>query len=97
MGVAPRKFHDWAVCDAIGMQSLKPIVKTHQKEIFRLSKKLNASENLWKRRLSLVLVEWYTRDASLHPEILKLIKPLEKDPEYYVKKAVEWIKRGLAN
>jgi 3-methyladenine DNA glycosylase AlkD len=46
---------DWAVCDTLGMQSLKPIVKTHQKEIFALSKKLNKSKNFWQRRLSLVL------------------------------------------
>ena len=32
---------NWAVCDAMGMQGLKPILKTHQKEIFALAKKYN--------------------------------------------------------
>ena len=27
---------NWAVCDAMGMQALKPIVKTHQNEFFAL-------------------------------------------------------------
>lgn len=87
---------NWAECDAMGMQALKPVLKTHQKEIFAIAKKYNRSANLWERRLSLVLVEYYTRDKSLLPEIDKLIKPLENDKEYYVKKAVIWIKRNIA-
>ncbi|MES2431220.1 MAG: DNA alkylation repair protein [Bacteroidota bacterium] len=87
---------DWAVCDTIGMQSPKPIVNTHQKEIFALSTKFNLSKNFWKRRLSLVLVEWYTRDKTLHPQIKELIKGVEADEEYYVKKAVVWIKKNFA-
>lgn len=87
---------NWAVCDAMGMQGLKPILKTHQQEIFALAKKYNRSKNFWERRLSLVLVEWYTRIPELHPEIKKLIKPLENDPEYYVRKAVTWINKNFA-
>lgn len=87
---------NWAVCDAIGMQGLQTILKTHQKEIFGLAKKYNRSANFWERRLSLVLVEWYTRDKTLHPEIKKLVKPLENDSEYYVKKAVVWINKNFA-
>ena len=86
---------NWAVCDAIGMQALKPLVKSHQHEIFALAEKLNASKDPWQRRLSLVLVEWYTRDKKLHPQIKKLVKSLENDPGYYVKKAVVWINRNL--
>jgi 3-methyladenine DNA glycosylase AlkD len=86
---------NWAVCDTIGMQSLKSIVKTHHKEIFALAKKYNRSANLWERRLSLVLVEWYTKDKSFHEAIKKLITPLENDKEYYVKKAVVWINKNF--
>jgi 3-methyladenine DNA glycosylase AlkD len=42
-----------------------------------------------------VLVEVFTKDTSLHPEIIKRVKMLENDEEYYVRKAVEWIKRNL--
>lgn len=87
---------NWAICDTLGMQSLKPIVKTHQKEIFDLAKKYNSSTSMWQRRLSLVLVEYYTRDKALLPEINKLIQPLENDKEYYIKKVVVWIKKNIA-
>jgi len=86
---------NWAICDAMGMQGLKPILKTHQKEIFALAWKYNSSEDLWQRRLSLVLVEWYTRIKALHPEIKKLVKNLENDEEYYVKKAIMWINKNF--
>jgi 3-methyladenine DNA glycosylase AlkD len=42
-----------------------------------------------------VLVEWYTRDKAAHKEINLLIKRLENDEEYYVKKAVSWIRRNM--
>lgn len=86
---------NWAVCDAMGMQGLKPILKTQQQEIFALAKKYNSSADPWQRRLSLVLVEWYTRLPALHPEIKKLVKALENDDEYYVKKAVVWINKNF--
>jgi 3-methyladenine DNA glycosylase AlkD len=86
---------NWAVCDAIGMQGLKPILKTHQEEIFALAKKYNQSADFWQRRLSLVLVEWYTRMKEMHPEIKKLVKALENDEEYYVKKAIVWINKNF--
>jgi len=86
---------NWAICDAIGMQGLKPILKTHQKEIFKLAKKYNQSPDFWQRRLSLVMVEWYTRMKELHPEIKKLVKALENDDEYYVKKAIVWINKNF--
>lgn len=86
---------NWAICDAMGMQGLKPILKTHQKRIFALAWKYNSSKDFWQRRLSLVLVEWYTRIPEHHNEIKKLVKNLEDDEEYYVKKAIIWIKRNL--
>ena len=86
---------DWAVCDCVGMQSLKPVAKKNQAEIFDLSAKLITSKNLWERRLSLVIIEVFTKDRSLHPDIIKRVKTLENDEEYYVRKAVDWIKRNL--
>ena len=86
---------NWAECDAIGMQSLKPVAAKIQNEIFNLSAKLMKSKNLWERRLSLVIIEVFTKDKSLQPEIMKRVKALEKDDEYYVRKAVDWIKRNF--
>ena len=93
--VFSKDISDWAVCDAIGMQSLKPVAKKIQKEIFDLSAKLIKSKNLWERRLSLVIIEVFTKDSSLQPEIMKRVKILENDDEYYVIKAVDWIKRNF--
>ena len=86
---------DWAVCDTLGMQSLKPVAKKIQNEIFDLSAKLARSKNPWERRLSLVIIEVFTKDRSPHPEIMKRVKMMENDEEYYVRKAVEWIKRNF--
>lgn len=93
--VFSKDISDWAVCDAVGMQSLKPIAKKIQKEIFDLSANLIKSKNLWERRLSLVILEVFTKDKLLQPEIIKRVKMLENDEEYYVKKAVVWIKRNF--
>lgn len=86
---------DWAVCDTLGMQAPKKINKSHAKEIFQISNTLINSKNLWQRRLALVLVEWYTRDKNYHPAIKQLVKKVENDKEYYVKKAVVWINRNF--
>jgi 3-methyladenine DNA glycosylase AlkD len=86
---------NWAVCDALGMQALKPLVKTHAADIFRLAEKYNRSKNAWLRRLSLVMVEWYTRDKTFHDKIKRLVKNVQDDDEYYVRKAVQWVNRNL--
>ena len=86
---------NWAVCDGLGMQFLRGIVKTHQKQIFDLAARLNRSKEPWQRRLSLVMVEWYTRKGEAHKEIKELVKNLENEKEYYVKKAVVWINRNF--
>jgi 3-methyladenine DNA glycosylase AlkD len=86
---------NWAVCDGLGMQFLRGIVNTHEKQIFDLARKLNRSKDPWRRRLSLVMVEWYTRKGKTPKEVKMLVKNLENDKEYYVKKAVVWINRNL--
>lgn len=86
---------DWAICDTLGMQSPKAINKTHGKEIFALANFLIKSGNPWERRLALVLSEWYTRDSSYHPQIKKLLEKVKDDKEYYVKKAITWIRRNF--
>jgi 3-methyladenine DNA glycosylase AlkD len=89
------QIENWAECDGLGMQALKAVRKNRTKEIFALAEKYNRSKNLWQRRLSLVMVEWFTRDPLYHPRIKKLVKHLEEDEEYYVRKAVQWINRNF--
>ena len=90
-----KQIDNWAVCDGLGMQFLRGIIKTHQPEIFALANKFNHSKDPWQRRLSLVMVEWYTRHDKTHEEIKKLVKNLEGDKEYYVKKAIVWINKNF--
>lgn len=90
-----RNIDNWAVCDGLGMQFLRGIVKTHAAEIFTIAAKYNVSKSMWQRRLSLVMVEWYTRTKEHIPAVKKLVKGLENDDEYYVKKAVVWINRNF--
>lgn len=87
---------NWAVCDGLGMQFLYGIRETHTDKIFAIADKLNRSKDPWQRRLSLVMVEWYTRTGQYHTAIKKLVKQLEDDDEYYVKKAVVWINKNFA-
>ncbi|MBL7740623.1 MAG: DNA alkylation repair protein [Chitinophagaceae bacterium] len=91
-----KKIDNWAVCDGLGMQFLRGIVKTHDKEIFAMAGQLSRSKDPWQRRLSLVMVEWYTRHSDKHTAVRSLVRALEKDDEYYVKKAVTWIKRNFS-
>ena len=90
-----KNIDNWAVCDGLGMQAFRSIVKTHCEEIFALAKKYNVSKDPWQRRLSLVMVEWYTREKNKFPQIKALVKNLEGDEEYYVQKAIGWIKRNF--
>jgi len=91
-----KNISNWAVCDTLGQQSVKPISKLKQKEVFDLSAKLVKSKNFWERRFSLVLLESYKKDIAAREFIISIMKQLENDKEYYVKKAVEWTKRDLA-
>ena len=90
-----RQIDNWAVCDGLGMQFLRGIVKTHADEIFALAEQYNQSKDPWRKRLSLVMVEWYTRLGGHHDKIKKLVQNLENDDEYYVKKAVVWINKNF--
>jgi 3-methyladenine DNA glycosylase AlkD len=90
-----KQIDNWAVCDGMGMQFLRTVVISHKEKIFEIAKKLNHSKDPWQRRLSLVMVEWYTRKQESHAEIKELVANLRNDKEYYVQKAVKWIERNF--
>jgi 3-methyladenine DNA glycosylase AlkD len=90
-----KEISDWAVCDTLATQGIRGIIKGEQKEIFQISKKLINSKNFWERRFGIVLLINFTKDKNLKGEIRNIIKTVENDKEYYVKKAVVWIKRKL--
>ncbi len=86
---------DWAVCDTLATQGIRPIAKIKQKEIFKLSRRLVKSNNPWKKRFGIVLLINFKKEESLRNEIKAIIKEVENDKDYYVKKAVDWIKRSI--
>ena len=86
---------NWAVADGLGMQFIRGIVQTYRDKVFALANQFAVSKNPWQRRLALVMVEWYTRHSKDHKDIKALVKQLENDEEYYVKKAVAWVNRNF--
>jgi 3-methyladenine DNA glycosylase AlkD len=63
-------------------------------------KKWNKSENLWKRRQSIVgLLEYASKRKKvlLFEELISFIQPLLKDDAYYVQKGIGWTLREIYN
>ena len=87
--------HDWAICDTLATQSLKPLVEKYKKEFWQLSDELITSKNEWQRRFALVVIEYYTRYPEDHVRIKKQIAKVKNDDTFYVKKAVKWLEREL--
>jgi len=90
-----KEIKSWAVCDTLATQGIKSIANLKKEEIFALSKKLIKSKNFWQRRFAIVLLINFAKEKSLRKDIESIIKSVENDKEYYVKKAVKWIKRKL--
>ena len=87
---------DWAVCDTLGTQGIRKIVKQKQKEIFELSKRLISSKNFWQRRFAIILLIELRRRGFSKEKIKKLImEKVENDKERYVRKTVVWLKNEL--
>jgi 3-methyladenine DNA glycosylase AlkD len=87
--------YDWAICDTLATQSLKPLVEKYKKEIWEISDELITSKNEWQRRYALVMIEYYTRYPEDHSRIKKQIAKVKDDNEFYVKKAVKWLERNM--
>lgn len=87
--------YDWAICDTLAMQSLKPLVEKYKKEIWQISDELITSKNEWQRRFALVSIEYYARYKKDHAAIKKQLARVKNDEPHYVRKAVSWIEREM--
>jgi 3-methyladenine DNA glycosylase AlkD len=88
---------DWGLCDALAKIYTKILVVMPD-EVYAQLKAWNHSENLWKRRQSVVSLLYYSRTKTRYPtfsEVEQLITPLLADKEYYVQKGVGWSLREL--
>ena len=86
---------NWAICDTLATQGIRGIVKIKGEEIFKLSEKLIKSKNFWERRFAIVLLIELNRSGFGKEKIRKLLKEIKEDKEYYVKKAIDWLKSEL--
>ena len=86
---------DWAVCDTLGMQGLRGIAVKKRRELFAFSNRLVKSKSSWERRLALVLLTNFVKEKDSRAHIEETLARLSGDPEHYVKKAVEWLRRDL--
>jgi 3-methyladenine DNA glycosylase AlkD len=83
--------NNWGTTDGFCLYVMQPLLKAYPKETLGLLKKWNGSENLWKRRASVVV---FTRKVGLSGEFtdeaLKLCDSLIWDREDMVRKGVGW-------
>jgi len=88
------KIDNRAVCDTLATQWIRWIFKIKKKEIFDLAKKfIYQVDNLWIKRFWIVLLINFKKEEDFKDEIKRIIEDLKKENEYYIKKAVDWLKR----
>jgi 3-methyladenine DNA glycosylase AlkD len=85
------KFHGWGSTDGFCIYVLQPVLLRHRDAVLRLLNEWNRSDNLWKRRASVVA---FTRKAGASgdyvDEVLRLCENLIWDEEDLVQKGVGW-------
>lgn len=86
---------DWAVCDTLGMQSVKSIAAKNEDKIVETARQLSNSSLMWQRRLGIVLLTHFAKKPSKRAEILEILKPLRIEKQHYIKKAIVWIDKDL--
>jgi 3-methyladenine DNA glycosylase AlkD len=88
---------DWALCDSLAKLNTK-VLETYPDEVYSQLVAWNSSDDLWKRRQSVVSLLYFSRTKKgflPFNKIFALIEPLLTDKEYYVQKGVGWALREL--
>lgn len=81
----------WSTIDSFCIDVLQPILLKHPKETINLLKRWNKSENMWKRRASVVaFVRKIGESGKFTDMVLKLCDNLIDDKEDLVRKGVGW-------
>ena len=86
---------NWAICDILATQGIRGIARIKREEIFNLSERLIKSKNFWRRRFAIILLIELNRNGFSKAKIRKLLKEVKRDKEYYVKKAMDWLRSEL--
>jgi len=84
-------FKSWGTTDDFCINVLQPLLRTYPKETLALLHQWNKSDNLWKRRASVVaFVRKIGESGEFTAEVLDLCKNLIWDSEDLVQKGVGW-------
>jgi len=87
-------FNNWASVDRLCLQVIQPLLLKYREETLRILKKWNRSENMWKRRASVVAFVWKIGSSGeFTDEALDLCENLIWDKEDLVLKGVGWALR----
>ena len=87
-------FNNWASVDWLCLHGLQSLLLKYSKETLELLRKWNLSENMWKRRASVVAFVWKIGASGEYTdEVLELCNNLIWDEEDLVKKGVGWALR----
>ncbi len=85
-------FNSWATTDWFCILILQPLLRKYTKETLDLLRKWNRSENIWKRRASVVaFVRKIGESGEFTDEVLELCENLIWDKEDLVLKGVGWV------
>jgi 3-methyladenine DNA glycosylase AlkD len=90
---------DWPLNDSLSKINTKAL-ELHTDQVYPQLVQWNQSENLWKRRQSVVSLLYYSRTKKVFlpfQQIAVLVRPLLTDKEYYVQKGVGWTLREMYN
>ena len=90
-----KSINNWAVCDTLATQGIRKIAQLKKVEIFKLSKTFIKSRNPWQRRFALVLLVNFAKEDGDRQRIIEILKQVENDKDYYVRKAILWVRRCL--
>jgi 3-methyladenine DNA glycosylase AlkD len=96
VSTASKDVSDWAVCDTLGTQGIRPIALAHRDAIVRMAERLTRSGRLWERRLGIVLLLNFAGVPKERTAIRRLLAPLRSDKEPYIQKALKWIDKDLS-
>ena len=87
-------FNNWASVDRLCLHVMQPLLLKYPEETLRLLKKWNRSENMWKRRASVVTFVWKIGSSGeFTDEALDSCENLIWDKEDLVLKGVGWALR----
>jgi len=90
---------DWPLCDSLSKINTK-VLETYPSEVYVKLSEWNKSDDLWKRRQSVVSLLYYSRTKKTFlpfDKIAALVAHLITDKEYYVQKGVGWTLREMYN